>query len=276
MVAKFVFFIRCLKSRNIQLAIAVVVSLLMMLHTEAVAKSYNDLEKEELHGPVKTVKRTDMSTHITYYDQSQREVRSEYFLHNGQREGYTETVYAGDSSVYTSYDEAGKAVHMVVTHYDRAQRPIRTDEYLGKDSIWVSDSLVYNQWNKVAAVYHCSWRGATPAFYLCESYKFDSIGNIIGGRTFNDNHQMVSGYEVVRTAAKTIVLYASYNSEGLKKWQRELFYDKKGRLRQVKSETVNKEYSKFDKYGNWTECVTIAKPGPFVTSVTATRTLSYW
>lgn len=267
----------------------VLLILLSVLPLLAYADDFAKVYPDEILGPVKTVKSatfigvmtekftfTDELTpfDISYYNELSKETKSENW-YGGKMESYTVTTYDGDSSVNIQYDSNGNIQpYKTIKFYNQNGLPVRIDIYREKDTIWVSDSLVYNQLNKVILVYHSAYR---QPFKLYQSFKYNEQGQLVGGRTYADGTE-VSGFKVEYLQSKTVVTYVSksQSDQGLKTWSHEYFFDKKGRLIEERTNTSRTVYADFDKYGNWTRRITEASSGPFKTSATIVRELIYW
>ena len=268
-----------------------IIIILCCLPFLASADDFAQICPDVLHGPVKMVKSAtfvgvqtgsfrnltyDSSTpiDIAYYDTDSRETKLECW-YKEELKWYYITTYAGDSSSRINYDSEGNYKnYKIVKFYNQAGLPVRIDTYTKSDTIWVSDSLVYNQWNKIAIVYHS--HHLNP-FQLWHAFKFDEQGRIIGGRTFDDGKE-VSGFKVDYSEEKILVSYASNRQdEGVKTWAQEYIFDKKGRLIEERTNNWRKVYSAFDKYDNWTRCITTATTGPMInSSATIVREITYW
>jgi hypothetical protein len=141
---------------------------------------------------------------------------------------------------------------------------------------------VYNQWNKPAIVYYA--RGKEP-YRLSEAYKYDSIGNLIGMRSFDKEGKMSGGFEVQYTDTVVRVhyfgrtYYSHYrdkSDDGPDSWTAEYFYDEQHRLIREEGLKFKLIFSNFDEYGNPTKCEQHNYYGLNDYSNTTIREFTYW
>lgn len=218
---------------------------------------------------------------ITYYDSLGRETKMEQYYRK-KLDYVTITTYDSTTSVSRTYDAKNKPnEYYEEKHYNHLGLPICEIQY-HKDTVKSRDSLVYNQWNKPAIVYYA--RGKEP-YRLSEAYKYDSIGNLIGMRSFDKEGKMSGGFEVQYTDTVVRVhyfgrtYYSHYrdkSDDGPDSWTAEYFYDEQHRLIREEGLKFKLIFSNFDEYGNPTKCEQHNYYGLNDYSNTTIREFTYW
>lgn len=283
---------------NMKRLILILFCCVPMMVQAAKYNPFNPSHKTE--GPVKTVatmwraggnvslyygkNRVGKAQQMEYVDELGRKTKSET-IHQGEKpEHYTLITY-DDSlfvSISRSYDKKGKPNdYYEVTVYNEHWLPVCEQQY-HKDTIQYTDSLVYNQWGKVATVYHS--HGRAP-YHLSEAYKYDSIGNLLGMRSFDDKGKMEGGYEVQYTDSVVQLHYfgkSSYSwyrdksDDGPDSWTAKYVYNEQHQLIREESLKRTSLFTQYDEYGNWLVCETHDFYGLNEYVHTTIREFTYW
>ena len=185
--------------------------------------------------------------------------------------------YDNDSSLHTKYDDKGEpSGFSTIRHYDEHGR-VRCYVYMQNNKLWHRDSLVYNEWGKIAEVYHSN---KDEPYYLTCEYSFDSEGNVTKMRDYWKDGSLHYGFDARRIGRKLILerFGQSFMESPMNRWDVIITYDENGHIVKAVNKARKEEYtfSDFDEYGNWTRGICKSEVAGISTGVVSTREIVYW
>ena len=267
-------------------------TLVLPLCSIVAQRSLLDNYNERPLGPVKSITKTltkGDNEYVSLYYRNKRVKNSFeiwYYNRDGffvEREHYTRgkvdsrTIITFDTDGLTStrrnYTDRKDTPNEYVTIRKYNTMGLVTEEIdMRADTLWSRDSIVYNQYGKIAVVYR-SARNANKSLYLRDAYKYDSVGNVIGERTFTQDGKIFRHCEIVYAENRTEMHYIERNGKG---YTIKYFYDAEGRIVRKENLHDSTEYSDFDQYGNWRRCTSTSTYSGYLVTTTITQDIEYY
>lgn len=217
-------------------------------------------------------KRIKKSFEVFYYNRDGFLIKQEYYT-RGKVDNRTTITFETDSmtSIQRNYNN-GEDIpneYVPIRKYNEAKLVIEKID-LRADTLWSRDSIVYNQYGKIAAVYHSSYDGK---LYLRDSYKYDSVGNLMAMRTFTRNRKIYRHCEVVHAHDRIELHFVKPDGTV---YATKYFYDSEGHIVREESMYHSMTFSDFDSYGNWRHSTSVTTHGSFTATTTMTREFEYY
>lgn len=152
----------------------------------------------DIHGPVKQITmpiyckggelrngndpiHNPKDVHI--YDRQGRE--TDWFTAFGQHYVTTYTTHA--SRTYCYAEDGRLFEYNMLRRYNESGKETLS-LYMRGDSVLRMDSMIYNQWGKVAVRYHTE---ADGEFHVACSYKYDASGNVLGMKNITSEKKIL-------------------------------------------------------------------------------------
>ena len=255
------------------------------------AEEYVTFYPEEIHGPVKIVKEEKgglaqarkgqpdavLDGTVYYYDSLGRKYKYQQFIGGKIVNEENVLFYDNDSSLHTICDGNGEPNgSSTIRRYDELGR-VRCYVYMQNNKLWHRDSLVYNEWGKIAEVYYSF---LDEPYYLTCEYSFDSEGNVIKMRDYWGDGSLHYGFDAKRIGKQLILerFGQSFKESPMNRWDVIITYDDEGHVVKAVNKARNEEYtfSDFDEYGNWTRSIFKAEVAGLTTGIVSTREIVYW
>lgn len=216
--------------------------------------------------------RVRKSIEVFYYNRAGFLIKRELYLRD-KIDNQTTVTFDADNmmSIQRTYTNGEDSLceDMLIRQYNDMNLVVENID-VRAGALWSRDSIVYNQFGKIALVYHSSHDGI---LYLHDAYKYDSVGNIIAMRTFTRDRRISCHCDVVRVRNRIELHYTKSDGEtNVTKY----FYNSKGYIVREESTNYSTTFSDFDSYGNWRRSAHTIIYGRFTATSTITREFEYY